>query len=60
MKKYKVIISTSKAHELEIDADSKDEAYDIANNYSSKEVEEKSFDSSDVDGFPMVISVSKI
>jgi hypothetical protein len=60
MKKYKVTISTSTAYDLEIEAENKDEAWSMANDFSSDEVEEKSYDSSPVDGFPMVASIEEV
>jgi hypothetical protein len=60
MKKYKVTISTSTAYDLEIEAENKDEAWNMADYLSSDEIKEKSYDSSPVDGFPMIVNIEEV
>ena len=60
MKKYKVTISTSTAYDLEIEAENKDDAWAMADYLSSDEIKEKSYDSSPVDGFPMIVNIEEI
>jgi hypothetical protein len=60
MKKYKVTISTSDAYDLEIEAGSTHEAWAMADYLSSDEIKEKSYDSSPVDGFPMIVNIEEI
>jgi hypothetical protein len=60
MKKYKVTISTSDAYDLEIEANSTHEAWAMADYLSSDEIKEKSYDSCQVDGFPMVASIEEV
>ena len=60
MKKFKVTISTSDAYDLEIEADTLHGAWAIAEDLSSYEIKEKSYDSCQVDGFPMIVNVEEI
>ena len=60
MKKYDVTISTTQAYRLEIQANSEDEAMEIANQLSQDEVVEQSYNCSEVDGFPMVVSAEEV
>jgi hypothetical protein len=60
MKKFKVTISTSTAYDLEIEAENKDEAWNMADYLSSDEIKEKSYDSSPVDGFPMIVNIEEV
>jgi hypothetical protein len=60
MKKYKVTISTSTAYDLEIEAENKDDAWAMADYLSSDEIKEKSYDSSPVDGFPMIANIEEV
>lgn len=60
MKKYDITISTSQAYKLEIEANTEQEALDKANLLSTDEIVEQSYDYSEVDGFPMVVSVDEV
>jgi hypothetical protein len=60
MKKYDITISTSQAFKLEIEASTEQAAMEIANQLSQDEVVEQSYDCSEVDGFPMVVSVEEV
>jgi hypothetical protein len=60
MKKYDITISTSQAYKLEIEADTEQEALDKANLLSTDEIVEQSYDYSEVDGFPMIVSAEEV
>ena len=59
MKKYDITISTSQAYKLEIEANTEQEALDKANLLSTDEIVEQSYDYSEVDGFPMIVSAER-
>ena len=59
MKTFNVIISTSEAHWLEIEADSHEEAIQKAQELDIDQIEELSYDSWGVDGFPMVVDCNE-
>jgi hypothetical protein len=59
MKKYDITISTSQAFKLEIEASTEQAAIEKANLLSMDEIVEQSYDYSEVDGFPMVVSVEE-
>ena len=60
MKKYDITISTSQAFKLEIEASTEQEAIEKANLLSMDEIVEQSYDYSEVDGFPMVVSAEEV
>jgi hypothetical protein len=60
MKKYDITISTSQAFKLEIEASTEQAAIEKANLLSMDEIVEQSYDYSEVDGFPMVVSVEEV
>ena len=55
MKTFNVVISTSEAHKIEIEANSHEEAIQKAQELDTDQIKELSYDSWGVDGFPMVV-----
>ena len=58
-KKYEIVISTSYAHKIIIEAENNDQAKEKANELSNDEVKEQAKSSWDVDGFPMIVEIEK-
>ena len=59
MKKYKVIMSTSYAHEIYLDAKNYDAAIEQANSMSQEKIEEQTISKWDVPTFPTIVEIKE-
>jgi hypothetical protein len=59
MNKYTITMSTSYGHYLEVEANSAEEAENKVMEMSQDEIEENSYNTWDLDGFPMFVEIEK-
>ena len=60
MKKFEIVTSTSFGHKIIVEATTQEEAEKKVSYMGQNEMEEKSEDTWDVDGFPMLCTVEEI
>ena len=59
MPKYIITMSTSHAHHLEVEANSAEEAENKVMEMSQDEIRENSYNTWEVEGFPMFVEIEK-